>query len=175
MTLFGGIFYAISIVLVVSTGLAVTRRNMVHAVVYLVISFCATALLFYLLGSPFLAALEVIIYAGGIMVLFLFIVVMLRLEESKSAVSFKRRWAVPIVLGLVSLVAAGALIFAQQGANVGLEAAMASPEEFGHFLMKEYWFPVEVVSYLLFVGLVGAYYLGKQERKSEESHQERVT
>ena len=60
--------------------MAVTRRDVLHAVVYLIISFIATGLIFYLLGAPFLALLEIIIYAGAIMVLFLFIVMMLRLN-----------------------------------------------------------------------------------------------
>jgi NADH-quinone oxidoreductase subunit J len=61
--------------------MAVTRRNMVHAVLYLVLSFFGTAMLFYLLGAPFLAALEIIIYAGAIMVLFLFLIMMIRLKK----------------------------------------------------------------------------------------------
>jgi NADH-quinone oxidoreductase subunit J len=163
MTLYGGVFYLISVVLLISTAMAITRRNLVHAVVYLVISFFATALLFYLLGAPFLAALEVIIYAGGIMVLFLFIVMMLRMDTTKADPSFKRRWAFPIVLSVISLTAGAILLAAHQDIGGGLEAAMASPAEFGRFIMQEYWLPVEIVSYLLLVGLVGAYYLGKKE------------
>ena len=92
MTIYTAIFYILAAVIVVSTAMAVTRRNLVHAVVYLVASFFGSALLFYLLGAPFLAALEVIIYAGAIMVLFLFIVMMLRIEESKRRVFPLRQW-----------------------------------------------------------------------------------
>ena len=67
-------------VIVAATGLAITRRHPVHAVVYLILSFLGSAMLFYLLGAPFLAALEVIIYAGAIMVLFLFVIMMLKAE-----------------------------------------------------------------------------------------------
>ena len=84
MTLYGFLFYMLTAVIVVSTGLAITRRNLVHAVVYLVLSFFGSAMLFYLFGAPLLAALEVIIYAGAIMILFLFIIMMLKvgsLEE----------------------------------------------------------------------------------------------
>ena len=80
MTVHGIIFYLISALILVATGLAVTRKNMVHAVVYLVFSFFGSALLFYLLGAPLLAALEVIVYAGAIMILFLFIIMMLKME-----------------------------------------------------------------------------------------------
>ena len=73
MTFHGFLFYVLAAVILVTTGLAITRRNLVHAVVYLVLSFFGSAMLFYLLGAPILAALEVIIYAGAIMILFLFI------------------------------------------------------------------------------------------------------
>jgi NADH-quinone oxidoreductase subunit K len=75
------LFYAIALLITVATAMAVTRRNMVHAVLYLVLSFFGTAMLFYLLGAPFLAALEIIIYAGAIMVLFLFLIMMIRLKK----------------------------------------------------------------------------------------------
>jgi NADH-quinone oxidoreductase subunit J len=81
MTLYSITFYILAGLILVSTGLAITRRNLVHAVVYLIISFFGSALLFYLLGAPLLAALEVIIYAGAIMVLFLFIIMMLNVEK----------------------------------------------------------------------------------------------
>ncbi len=80
MILYAVIFYVVSALILASTAMAVTRKNPVHAVVYLVISFLGSALLFYILGAPFLAALEVIIYAGAIMVLFLFVVMMLKME-----------------------------------------------------------------------------------------------
>ena len=73
MTIYSIIFYILALVIIVATGVAITRRNLVHAVVYLILSFFGSALMFYLFGAPLLAALEVIIYAGAIMVLFLFI------------------------------------------------------------------------------------------------------
>ena len=165
MTPYGGIFYALSAIIVISTAMAITRRNSVHAVIYLVISFFTTGLLFYMLGAPFPAVMEVIIYAGGIMVLFLFIIMMMQLEQLRSVAAGRGQWIFPVVLAVVSL-AAGAVMIVRDPANgLKLKAAMASPMSFGYHLMKEYWFPVEVVSYLLFVGLVGAYYLGKQEDK----------
>ena len=94
-------------VILVSTALAVTRRNLMHAIVYLVLSFFGTALLFYLLGAPFLAVLEVIIYAGAIMVLFLFIVMMLEVRASEEPIgAYLLRWLPAAVLGALSLAAA---------------------------------------------------------------------
>jgi len=177
--LYETIFYTLSAIILIATLMAVTRSNTVHAVVYLVISFCGTALLFYLLGAPLLAALEVIIYAGAIMVLFLFIIMTMRTEEPITRAgeeppvedatpiatqhSSWRQWLFPSFLGSLCLAASGFLIFSSPGANFQLMPAMASPVAFGSFLFEHYWFPVEIVSFLLFVALVGALYLGKRE------------
>src|SRR4030043_2238889 len=76
MTLYAVIFYLLGIVILTATGLAITRRQPVHAVLYLVVAFLGTAALFFLLGAPFLAAFMVIIYVGAIMVLFLFVIML---------------------------------------------------------------------------------------------------
>ena len=100
MNPYAGIFYILATVILLSTGLAVTRRNLMHAIVYLVLSFFGTALLFYLLGDRCLAALEVIIYAGAIMVLFLFIVMMLEIRPTEQPLgSYLRQWLPAVVLG----------------------------------------------------------------------------
>ena len=83
MTLYSGIFHVLAVVILASTLLAIIQRQVIHAVVYLIVSFFATGLLFYLLGAPFLAALEVIVYAGAIMVLFLFIVMTVKVESGE--------------------------------------------------------------------------------------------
>jgi NADH:ubiquinone oxidoreductase subunit 6 (subunit J) len=71
MTIYALIFYVLAAIILVTTGLAITRRNLVHVVMYLVFSFFGSAMMFYLFGAPLLAVLEVIIYAGAIMILFL--------------------------------------------------------------------------------------------------------
>ncbi len=164
MNLYAIIFYILAAIILVSTLLAVTRRNLMHAIVYLVLSFFGTALLFYLLGAPFLAVLEVIIYAGAIMVLFLFIVMMLEIQPAEeSAGRYLRRWLPALVLGGLSLAAAAILLLSAPGGSVPLFLQAASPLEFGRFLFQRYWFSVEIVSFLLFVALVGALYLGRRE------------
>ncbi len=164
MNLYGIIFYILAFIILASTALAVTRRNLMHAIVYLVFSFFATALLFYLLGAPFLAVLEVIIYAGAIMVLFLFIVMMLEIRPAAEPVgSYVRRWLPAAVLGALSLAASTVLLVFRPGQPPALPLSGAAPLEFGRFLFQRYWFSVEIVSFLLFVALVGALYLGKRE------------
>jgi NADH-quinone oxidoreductase subunit J len=200
MVVYETIFYTLSAIILFSTLMAITRTNQVHAVVYLVLSFFGTALLFYLLGAPLLAALEVIIYAGAIMVLFLFIVMTMRTQrppgradEGPAAIpgeaeavttplqhsalsaqhrACRRQWVLPGLLGSVCLVASGFMIFGAPDARFQLMPAMASPAEFGWFLFKNYWFPVEIVSFLLFVALVGALYLGKKDEKAHLDYSE---
>ena len=83
MTVYAIIFYLLALLILGSTAVAITRRNLVHVVIYLIFSFFGSAMLFYLLGAPYLAILEVIIYAGAIMVLFLFIVIMMKLKKAE--------------------------------------------------------------------------------------------
>ncbi len=172
MTIFTVIFYLLAAVILTATVAAVTRREPVHAVVCLIVSFFGTACLFYLLGAPLLAALEVILYAGAIMVLFLFI--LMTVEGQASRRQFDRRsMALPLILAGVTLVLAAGLILMDPTAGTPLAAATVSPADFGRFLFARYWLPVEIVSLLLFVGLVGAYYLGRRPAETEtdgESH-----
>ena len=169
MTLYGIIFYLLALVMIVATALAVTRTRLVHAVVFLIISFFATALLFYLLGAPFLAALEVIIYAGAIMVMFLFMIMTLKMEgRQKRGASPFRPWAAALVLGGISLVLLAALLWAGPGHGFPLKPAVASPLEFGKYVFSAFWFSVEVASFLLFVALVGALYLGRGKGRGKD-------
>jgi len=168
MTFYAAIFYLLGLVTVAATVMAITRTNLVHAVVYLVVSFFGTALLFYLLGAPFVAILEVIIYAGAIMVLFLFIIMMLRPEEPREkGRAALRQWLPALVLAGITLAGMILLIAAASGSAAPLAAAMASPLEFGRALYERHWFAVEVASFLLFVALVGALYLGRREAGAE--------
>jgi len=161
MTIFAAIFYVLAGVILVSTGLAITRRNLVHAIVYLIISFFGSAMLYYLFGAPLLAALEIIIYAGAIMVLFLFIIMMLRVDPSTLRRPSLRHWLPASVLGLIYVVIAILVVTQDPGSQTMLETALAKPRVFGQFLFQKYWLSVEIVSFLLLIALVGALYLGK--------------
>jgi NADH-quinone oxidoreductase subunit J len=161
MTLYSAIFYALAALILVSTGLAVTRRNLVHAVVYLIISFFGSAMLFYLLGAPLLAALEVIIYAGAIMVLFLFIIMMLKVEAFEEQFFPRGQWIPALGLCLVFLVAGILTIMGDPDSRILLNAAVAEPESFGRYLFRNHWLAIEIVSFLLLVAVVAVLYLGK--------------
>ena len=164
MSFYAVIFYILAAIIIASTIMAITRRNVMHAIVFLVISFIGTALLFYLLGAPFLAILEVVIYAGAIMVLFLFIVMMLEITpDERTRWAFWRRWLIPLSLSGISLIVLFVYLIFASGSNLSLPLVMASPLTFGRYLFQKYWLGVEIASYLLFVALVGALYLGRGE------------
>jgi NADH-quinone oxidoreductase subunit J len=168
MTISGIIFYVLAGIILIATVLSITRHNVMHAIIYLVISFFAMAPLFYLLGAPFLALLEVIIYAGAIMVLFIFIVMMLQIRPRSVPGEWLKQWFPAVVLGLISLFIMGILIWQAPAQQATLPLAMASPRALGQFIIQRYWFAVEIASLLLFVALVGAYYLGRKGDGPEE-------
>jgi NADH-quinone oxidoreductase subunit J len=165
MTLFNILFFAIAALIVASTGIAITRRNLVHAVIYLIFGFFGSAFLFYLFGSPFLAALMVIVYAGAIMILFLFIIMMLRVESPEERL-FPPRQMLPAVLFAAAYVAIGGLLLVNDpSAAAPLVAAATDPAAFGRYIFTQSWLAVEITSLLLLVAMVGALLTGKRPAK----------
>jgi len=165
MTIYSIIFYILSALILVTTALAITRRNLVHAVIYLIFSFFGSAMLFYLFGAPFLAVLEVIIYAGAIMVLFLFIVIMMKVDKGTERIFSLNQWLPVAVFGLVYMAIGFGLITADPGSRITLKTALAEPAVFGRYIFEKHWLSIEIVSLLLLVALVGALVLGRRSRK----------
>lgn len=163
------VFYISAAVAIIATVLVITEVEAVHALLYLIVSLLAVALAFYALGAPFIAALEVIIYAGAIMVLFLFLIMMLTLgrasAEQESRLLGPRSWLGPALLVLVLF---GELIFVFAGAagqTTGL--AVVEPAAVGVALFGPYALGVELASLLLLAGLVGAYHMGRRDSPRE--------
>src|SRR5580698_1352812 len=123
-------FYVAAAVAVLSTLLMLTRLNVVHALLYLIVSLLGVAVVFYILGAPFVAALEAIVYAGAIMVLFLFVVMMLNL--GKHAAEGDRQWMTPGIWTGPALLA-GILVvevaYLASGSAAGLEPGAVGPKE----------------------------------------------
>ena len=159
MTLYGAIFYLLAIVMLVSTGLAVTRRQPIHAVLYLIVAFLGTAALFYLLGAPLLAAFMVIVYAGAIMVVVLFAIMLF--QRSPREIGLLPEWRPATLLGVVFLAVVVAMVFRDPGSRIVLQGAVARPVNLGHFLFDRYWLAIEIVSVLFLVALVTLIQLGK--------------
>jgi NADH-quinone oxidoreductase subunit J len=166
------LFYAIALLILAATAMAVTRRDLVHAVLYLVLSFFGTAMLFYLLGAPFLAALEIIIYAGAIMVLFLFLIMMIHLKKPPG-LFFSMDQLVPAVfISLGFVIVSSVLLGREAMTETPLRAARADPLDFGIYLFQTHWLAVEIASMLLLVALVGAYLLGLRARRRQRGAEE---
>ena len=163
------LFYLAGAVAVVATLLTITRSNAVHALLYLIVSLLAVALVFFTLGAPFVAALEVIIYAGAILVLFLFVVMMLNL--GKDAAANERRWQ-PLSAWIGPVLLA-AVLFALLITAIGMEKTPISglteigPKRVGTQLFGPYLICAELASFLLLAGVVGASHLRRREYQSE--------
>jgi NADH-quinone oxidoreductase subunit J len=160
------VFYISAVVAVVSTLLVITRANGVHALLYLVVSLLAAAVVFYTLGAPFAAALEVIIYAGAIMVLFVFVVMMLNLGAAATAQ--ERQWIRPatwIGPAVLSAVVAGLLIYMlAAGGGGGAAYRGVGAKQVGIVFFGPYLLAVELASMLLLAGLVAAFHLGRGDK-----------
>ncbi len=155
------IFYILAAIIVAATVFAITERHAVHAIVYLVTSFFALAVIFYLLGAPLVAVFEVIIYAGAIMVLFLFVIMMLDLGHPEKVTSPAwRDWWPAALLGGVLLAATGLLFAVPHRVPAG--GAVIGVRDFARALFRQYGIAVEVISMQLLFALVGALYLGRR-------------
>ncbi|NVN98185.1 MAG: NADH-quinone oxidoreductase subunit J [Geobacteraceae bacterium] len=155
------LFYILAAVMIVATLLAITEKHPVHAIVYLVTSFFAMAGIFYLLCAPLVAMFEVIIYAGAVMVLFMFVIMMLDLghpEEAQRPAFIT--WLVPLILTslvLSSVVSAAVFRTFPGGSNVEITA-----RAFATVLFGRYGVAIEIISMQLLFAVVGALYLGRK-------------
>lgn len=164
------LFYLAGAVAIIATLLAITQRHAVHALLYLVVSLLAVAVVFYALGAPFVAALEIMIYAGAIMVLFVFVVMMLNVAEHAMEVERAwlkpRNWAGPSVLALILL---GQLAYSiATSTTMPSLANVVGPKQVGIALYGTYRIGVELASLLLMAGLIGAFHLGRPAIKRKE-------
>jgi NADH-quinone oxidoreductase subunit J len=160
------IFFIAAAIAVISSILAISNRNAIHALLFLIISLLSISVVFYILGSPLIAALEVIVYAGAIMVLFIFVVMMLNIgmeEETEKKWLTPGMWILPSILAAILL---GIFIYLLQDfrhERTGAEAI--DPKQVGISLFTTYLIGVEIAGVLLLAGIVGAYHLGKQKKK----------
>ncbi len=157
-------FYVGAAVALLATVLAITQKNVVHGLLYLVVSLLAVALMFYALGAPFVAALEVIVYAGAIMVLFVFVMMLLNLGPA--TVEQERRWQ-PGRMWIGPVILSG-LLLAQlvhgiaPSRNESIGAPVIEPHAVGFVLFTRYALGVEIASMLLLSGLIGADHIGRR-------------
>ncbi|MGH8461819.1 MAG: NADH-quinone oxidoreductase subunit J [Stenotrophobium sp.] len=158
-------FFIAAFIAVYSTVSVIIGTNPVHALLYLVVSLLAVAMIFFTLGAPFAGILEVIVYAGAIMVLFVFVIMMLNLGqadvEQEKAWLAPRVWIGPSILSILLLIELLRVLAPAGFHDAGLRVVGA--REVGAALYGPYLLAVELASMLLLAALVAAYHLGKHE------------
>src|SRR3954470_7092266 len=163
------LFYVFALLVLGGGVLTITRRNAVHSAISLIVSLLGVAGLYLLQHAEFLFAVQIVLYIGGIMVLFLFVIMLVNLDQAAKERQFNKQW-------LIGLVAAG-LVGAQIGwfvykgkdafaiastAMPGASAGEGNTEEIARTLFSEYLLPFELVSVLLLVAVVGSVVMAKK-------------
>ncbi|ALP43447.1 NADH-quinone oxidoreductase subunit J [Aeromonas schubertii] len=162
------LFYVAALVAVYATLRVISTSNPMHALLNLIVSLIAVAVIFFVLGAAFAGAMQVIVYAGAIMVLFVFVVMMLNLgsasEQEKKWLS-PATWVGPALLSLLLLAFLVDGILGLTGGQLGTMEVTA--KQVGISLFGPYVIAVELASILLLAGLVTAWHLGREEKPGE--------
>ena len=169
------LFIILAIVAVLAAVGMLASRNAVYAALFLVLNFASVAVFYLLLGAPFIALAQVTVYAGAIMVLFLFVIMLLGADRLPKGQVLPWQRPMAIVLAAVMLAEAVFLLFQR----LQITSALADPEAavnttealrtLGLALFKQYLLPFEVTSILLLVAMVGAIVLTKQEKGAQRN------
>ena len=162
-------FYFIAACILGFAVLVVSTKDTVHSVLFLVLDFLFVAALYVLLGAPFLAAIQVLVYAGGIVVLYLFVVMLVNLKRPPEAHQDPHRrsklgfgLAAAVLVELGAIIASGYVSPAPQAAAAALPVS-GNTEQVGWLLYTSYLIPFEIASMLLLVAMIGAIVLAKRE------------
>lgn len=166
------LFYVSAVIAVLTTGMVILSKNAVYAVLYLILSLFAISIVFFTLGAPFIAVLEVIVYAGAIMVLFLFVVMMLNLGSASPAPDLQRPSNKLLILpGLLALaLLVETIIVLTHGGTSGAGASafvVQGPREIGMSLYGRHYLGVELASLVLLIGVIGGMHLGLAAQAEE--------
>jgi NADH-quinone oxidoreductase subunit J len=163
------LFYIFALLVLGGAVLTVTRRNAVHSAIFLIVSLTGVAGLYLLQQAEFLFAVQIVLYVGGIMVLFLFVIMLVNLDQAARERQFNKQWW--IALACVALVGAELVYFFRQGAPQLQVTAAAPPqapgaagnvERLANVLFSEYLLPFEIASILLLVAVVGSVVMAKK-------------
>jgi len=162
-------FYAFALLAVGGGVLMITRRSAVHSAIWLIVSLLGVAGLYLLQKAEFLFAVQIVLYIGGIMVLFLFVIMLVNLDEASRQRQFNRQWW--IALAALAAVGVEIVYFLKAGGSAfrlsppEAEAGAAGPgntEQIADVLFSEYLLPFEVASLLLLVAIVGSVLMAKK-------------
>jgi NADH-quinone oxidoreductase subunit J len=165
-------FYFAAAIALIASVRVITSTNPVHALLYLVVSLLAVAMIFFALGAPFAAALEIIVYAGAIMVLFVFVVMILNLgsviDDQERKWLSARAWIGPTVLSAALF---GLLVYTiKPNLETFIEITKVGPKEVGIALFGPYVLAVELASMLLLAAMVAAWHVGRDADKDDKEN-----
>ena len=160
-------FYALAAVILGFGVLVITARNTVHSVLFLVANFLSIAVLYLTLGAEFLAVIQVLLYAGGIVVLYLFVVMLVSLRGGEGAPrDARRRTRLGVALAVAVLAEICAIVVGSAAGPAPVAGAAAVPggntEVVGWLLYTDYLVPFELSSMLLLAAMVGAIVLARR-------------
>lgn len=163
------VFYFLSFLAVLSAIMVVVSKSPVHSVLYLIITFFTIAGHYVLLNAEFLFIVHIIVYAGAIMVLFLYVIMMLNLNtETEAHKSTVLKFAATICAGLLLIVLVGSLKGTEALAvNAVADEDLGSVKRLGEVMFKQFLLPFEITSVLLLAAMVGAVMLGKSEKAND--------
>ena len=170
------LFYLFALIVLGSAIMTITRRNVVHAAIWLIGALVGVAGLYLLQGAEFLAGVQIIVYVGGITVLFLFVIMLVPVREEALSNRFvPQKWAglfcAVMVFGLVLafvVYGAGGLQFPERGEPLEPGSLTENSEQVGYVLFSEYLLPFELASILLLVAIVGAVVMSKTRKAETE-------
>jgi NADH-quinone oxidoreductase subunit J len=158
-------FYLFAGIMLIGGILVITRSNPVHSALALIVTLLAQASIYLMLYAPFVAGVQIILYAGGIMVLFLFVIMLVSIERSMKERQFNSQWAA----GIITAVALGGLFIAvyAKGTSIFPHHALSIVEEnntqnVATYLYGQYMFAFEIASLLLLVAIIGAVVMAKK-------------
>jgi len=159
-------FYLLSGIMLIGGVLVITRKNPVHSAVALIITLLAQASIYLMLYAPFVAGVQIILYAGGIMVLFLFVIMLVSIDRSMRERQFNSQW----VVGIIAATALGGLFIAvyTKGKDIFPEHVLPivednnNTQEVAKLLYGQYMFAFEIASLLLLVAIIGAVVMAKK-------------
>lgn len=172
------LFYTFAGVAVLSAALMVTRRNALHSAVFLITTLLATAGIFLQLRAEFLFIAQIILYVGGIMVLFIFVIMLVRLDVALHHIRFRMQKLVAVLVALaLGLEVVVILLSSRQLPGQGLFVLGSAPadklapnsEKLAESLFSTYLLPFEIASVLLLVAMVGAVVMAKSQKRTDES------
>ncbi len=159
-------FYLLAGIMLIGGVLVITRKNPVHSALALIVTLLAQASIYLMLYAPFVAGVQIILYAGGIMVLFLFVIMLVSIDRSVRERQFNSQW----VVGLITATALGGLFIAvyTKGKNIFPEHALPivendNTQKIATMLYGQYMFAFEIASLLLLVAIIGAVVMAKKK------------